>query len=167
MYSFGFAGSAMLTVEQALKSERLAGLRLSDPPCVPPGTRLGEALAIMRRQGAGCILVCEGERLAGIFTERDVLNKLFADRPVGEDEPVDGYMTRDPETLLTTDTLADAIRLMTRGGLRHVPVIEAGGRRVGLVAARDIVRYIAEHFPAEVMNLPALLQQNFLTPEGA
>ncbi len=157
----------MLTVEQALRSERLAGIRLSDPACVPPGTHLREALAIMRRHGVGCVLVCDGARLAGIFTERDVLNKLFGDRPVSEDEPVDAYMTPDPETLLATDTLGDAVQLMTRRGLRHVPVRHPDGQRVGLVAARDIVRYIAEHFPAEVMNLPPVLQQNFLTPEGA
>ena len=167
MYSFALTRRAMQTVEQALKSERLAGLRLSDPACVPPGTSLREALAIMRRQGVGCILVCEGSRVSGIFTERDVLNKLFGDRPVSEDEPVDAYMTPDPEMLLVTDTLGAAVQLMTRRGLRHVPVLDPGGQRVGLVAARDIVRYIAEHFPAEVMNLPPALQQNFLTPEGA
>ena len=167
MYSFALAGGGMQTVEEALKSERLAGLRLSDPACVPPGTSLREALAIMRRQGVGCILVCDGSRLAGIFTERDALYKLFGDRPVGEDQPIDAYMTPDPEMLLATDTLVDAVRLMTRKNLRHVPVREPGGKRIGLVAARDIVRYIAEHFPAEVMNLPPALQQNFLTPEGA
>jgi CBS domain-containing protein len=155
-----------MTVEQALKRERLGSLPLSSPACVPCGTSLEETLRLMRNRGVGCVLVCDGEALAGIFTERDVLNKLIGSG-VSESEAVDRYMTRNPTSLTSGHTLGDAVRLMTEHGYRHIPLLDEGGRRTGLVAARDIVNYIAEHFPAEVVNLPPRLHQVFKTPEGA
>ena len=120
----------------------------------------------MREQGLGCVLVCEGERLVGIFTERDVLNKLIGSG-VSETETVDRFMTPQPASLTPRHTLGDAVRLMTEHGYRHIPLLDERGRRAGLVAASDIVNYIAEHFPAEVVNLPPRLNQVFNTPEGA
>ena len=155
-----------MTIEEALRHEQLGNLPLSQPASVPPGTSLETTLRLMREQGTGCVLVCEAERLLGIFTERDVLNKLIGSG-VSEREAVDRFMTARPESLTPRHTLGDAVRLMTEHGYRHIPLLDQGGGRAGLVAARDIVHYIAEHFPAEVVNLPPLLHQVFKTPEGA
>ena len=81
-----------MTIEQALRHEQLGNLPLSSPASVPPGTSLETTLRLMREQGVGCVLVCEGERLVGIFTERDVLNKLIGSG-VSESESVDRFMT--------------------------------------------------------------------------
>jgi CBS domain-containing protein len=155
-----------MTIEQALRDERLGNLRLSDPACVPRGVSLEETLRLMREERVGCVLVCEGDRLVGIFTERDVLNKLIGSG-VSESETVDRFMTPDPACLTPRHTLGDAVCMMTERGYRHIPLLDERGRRAGLVAARDIVNYIAEHFPAEVVNLPPRLDQKFNTPEGA
>ena len=155
-----------MTIEQALRHEHLGNLPLSSPASVPPGTSLETTLQLMREQGVGCVLVCEGERLVGIFTERDVLNKLIGSG-VSESESVDRFMTPHPASLTPRHTLGDAVRLMTEHGYRHIPLLDERGRRAGMVAARDIVHYIAEHFPAEVVNLPPRLNQVFNTPEGA
>jgi len=155
-----------MTIEEALRKERLGSLPVSNPASVQVGTSLEETLRVMREEGVGCVLVCEGETLVGIFTERDVLNKLFG-RPVNERDPVDRFMTANPEVLTLEDTLGDAVRLMTERGYRHVPLCDRQGRRAGMIAARDIVHYVAEHFPAEVVNLPPSLHQDFVTPEGA
>ena len=155
-----------MTIEQALRQEKLGNLPLSRPVSVPPGTSLETTLRLMREQGVGCVLVCDGERLVGIFTERDVLNKLIGSG-VSESEAVDRFMTPQPASLTPRHTLGDAVRLMTENGYRHIPLQDERGRRAGLVAARDIVSYIAEHFPAEVVNLPPRLHQVFNTPEGA
>lgn len=154
-----------MTIEEALKEERLGNLPISRPAVVASGTSLKDTLEAMRRHGVGCALVCQGERLAGIFTERDVLNKLFG-APIDETDPVDRYMTRDPAVLRVDDRLGDAIRLMTERGYRHVPLCDLQGRRAGMVTSRDVVQYVAEHFPAEVVNLPPRLHQTFITPEG-
>ncbi len=155
-----------MTIEEALRNERLGNLPVSNPACVQVGTSLEETLRVMREEGVGCVLVCAGERLAGIFTERDVLNKLFG-RPVNPLDPVDRFMTPDAMVLTLDDTLGEAVRLMTERGYRHVPLCDRQGRRAGMIAARDIVHYVAEHFPAEVVNLPPSLHQDFMTPEGA
>lgn len=155
-----------MTIEQALRDERLGSLPLSDPAWVPRGTSLRETLRLMRDEGIGCILVCDGERLVGILTERDVLNKLIGSG-VSESDAVDAFMTSDPACLTPRHTLGDAVRLMTERGYRHIPLLDERGRRAGMIAARDIVNYIAEHFPAEVVNLPPRLHQVFHTPEGA
>lgn len=155
-----------MTIEEALRKERLRSLPLSNSKCVRLETSLRETLDVMRAERVGCVLVCDGERLVGIFTERDVLFKLLG-RPVDMKDPVERYMTPDPAVLRTGDTLGDAISLMTEKGYRHIPLVDRRGRRVGLIAAHDIVHYIAEHFPVEVVNLPPRLHQNFTTPEGA
>ncbi len=155
-----------MTIEQALRDEQLGSLPLSNPAWVPRGMSLEETLRLMREERVGCVLVCEGDRIVGIFTERDVLNKLIGSG-VSESEAVDRFMTPDPACLTPRHTLGDAVRMMTERGYRHIPLLDERGRRAGLVAARDIVDYIAEHFPAEVVNLPPRLHQMFNTPEGA
>src|SRR3989441_12177585 len=137
-------GKAQMTVEEALRDERLASLPLSAPVWVPRGTSLRETLRLMREQGAGCVLVCEGDRLVGIFTERDVLNKLIGSG-VSETETVDRFMTPHPASLTPRHTLGDAVRLMTEHGYRHIPLLDERGRRAGLVAARDIVQIGRAH----------------------
>lgn len=154
-----------MTIEQALRDERLGNLPLSSPACVKLGTSLQETLRLMRQERAGCVLVCDGEKLVGIFTERDVLDKLIG-RGISESEPVDSFMTREPACLRPSDSLGEAVRLMTEGGYRHIPLLDERGHRAGLIAARDIVNYVAEHFPAEVVNLPPRLDQVFNTAEG-
>ena len=155
-----------MTVEEALRGDRLRSLPLPTPTCVPTGTSLGETLRLMREGGESAVLICSGSKLVGIFTERDVLNKVFGAR-VDESESIDRFMTPDPTVLTLDDTLGEAVSLMTERGYRHIPLLDERGDRAGLVAARDIVHYIAEHFPAEVVNLPPGLKQHFMTPEGA
>jgi CBS domain-containing protein len=156
----------MMTIEEALRDEKLRNLPVSNPTCVPMGTGLGETLRAMKEDGVGCVLICDGEQLRGIFTERDVLNKVIGAR-ISDSEPIERYMTHDPEVLKEEDRLGDAVRLMTEHGYRHVPLVDKAGMRIGMIAVRDIVHYVAEHFPEEVVNLPPRLHQTFETPEGA
>ncbi len=155
-----------MTIEEALRDERLGNLPVSNPTCIPIGTNLEETLRVMKGDGVGCVLICDGEKLRGIFTERDVLNKLIGTN-VNHADPIERYMTPDPEVLSEDDRLGDAVRLMTERGYRHVPLVDKAGLRMGMIAVRDIVKYVAEHFPEEVVNLPPRLHQTFNTPEGA
>jgi CBS domain-containing protein len=155
-----------MMIEQALRQERLRNLALPAPVSVPSGSTLAETLGAMRAAGGAAVLVCRAGRAVGIFTERDVLNKLFPG-PVDEAQPVDRFMTPDPESLSLDATLGEAVRLMTEHGYRNVPLVDAEGRSAGMISARDLVDYIAGHFPTEVANLPPNLEQEFHTPEGA
>ena len=155
-----------MTIEEALRRERLQALRLDPPVNVPAGTPLSEGLRVMREAGGAAVLVLRDGRTVGIFTERDVLNKLFPGT-VDDRLPIDRFMTPDPASLTLDATLGEAVRLMTEHGYRNVPLVDAEGQCAGLLSARDVVQYVAEHFPTEVANLPPRLSQRFTTKEGA
>lgn len=155
-----------MTIEEALRRERLRALHLAPPVSVASGTPLREGLRAMREAGGAALLVLRDGKTVGIFTERDVLNKLFPGS-VDVSQPIDHFMTRDPAGLTLDATLGEAVRLMTEHGYRNVPLRDREGNSAGLLSARDVVQYVAEHFPAEVANLPPGLRQPFSTKEGA
>ena len=154
-----------MTIEETLRRERLGALPLSRPTCVHKSTSVDETLKVMQPEGIGAVLVCDGEKLVGIFTERDVLFKLFGDK-VDLKQPIEKFMTPDPKVLSTEDTLGDAVKLMTESGYRNIPLEDEQGLRAGMITTREIIKYVAEHFPAEVVNLPPP-DQTFQAPEGA
>ncbi len=98
-------------------------------------TTLRDAARQMCDRHVGSILVLDGERVAGIVTERDVL-AVFAR---GDFEArVEDVMTRHPETVEPDESLEQAKLVMLHGGFRHVPVVEAG-RVVGMLSMRDLL----------------------------
>ena len=101
---------------------------------------LGEAAARMAERGVGAVVVLEGESIAAILTERDVMRAVAA----GKDGSalVSEWMTRHPDTIEPTDTTDHAASLMIHGGFRHLPVVD-GGKVVGIVSIRDLMRVAA------------------------
>jgi CBS domain-containing protein len=111
-----------------------------------PGASLREAAQRMVERRVGSIVVCEGERLVGILTERDILG-LFAR---GELEArVADVMTRNPETVEPDESLAQARLVMLHGGFRHLPVVERG-RLVGMLSLRDLLAVSDDEAPRGV-----------------
>ena len=154
--------------ERALFEERLRFLNTDDFHSFGRKAITGTVLSRMRQTRAGGVLVTEekdGSRLAGIFTERDYLDKLAGD-PAGQDRPIEEFMTASPRCLSPDNSVADAIRLMTDGGYRHIPLIEAGQGIAGMVSVRHIMVFISEHFAEEIFNLPPVLDQRISTQEG-
>jgi CBS domain-containing protein len=104
--------------------------------------------------------------LAGILTERDVLNRVLG-RNVDESRPVDEFMTASPATLHAEATLMDVMRAMEQGHFRNVPLVDDGGGVVGMLRQQDLLEYVAEAFPQEILNLPPRPHQTMDEPEGA
>jgi CBS domain-containing protein len=102
---------------------------------------LAAAARRMVDRGVGAVLVMDGERLAGILTERDVLGAVAEGRV--EDARVGERMTRHPETVEASESTGHAASLMIHGGFRHLPVTE-GGPVVGIVSIRDLMRVVLE-----------------------
>jgi CBS domain-containing protein len=132
----------------------LDSLSLRKPIVVNSGSSVDECIQTMLQNRIGCVLVVEKKKLRGIFTERDVLMKIAGTNQNLEKISVDKYMTPDPVALKLTDPLISALRLMNKGGYRHVPVVDDKGHPVGVVSVKDIVSYIVEFFPEDVLNLP-------------
>jgi CBS domain-containing protein len=76
-------------------------------------------------------------------------------------------MTAEPRTLDLDQTIRDAIELMQTGRYRNIPLVDGGGRLVGVVRQNDIIKYLAESFPEELLNLPPRPHQRMKAPEGA
>ncbi len=149
-----------------LRRQRARTLARPDPATVAPQSSLTEALDQMRRQGGDALLIKDGERLVGILTERDVLTRVFG---AGADfgRPVADFMTADPNTLPADASLFDAMQAMERGHYRNVPLVDEQGMVVGLLRQQDLLEYIAEAFPQEILNLPPRPHQLMDQPEGA
>jgi CBS domain-containing protein len=155
-----------MLVETALKESKIRHLALSPLVSITPGTSLGDALQLIKRERAGCVLICENDRAVGIFTERDLLTKVIG-APVDYQSSIGEFMTPDPQTLSPDDSVGDAIVVMHEGGYRHVPLVDQQGRVTGMLGVRDIIHFLAEHFPDEVLNLPPRIHQRMDEPEGA
>jgi CBS domain-containing protein len=117
-------------------------------------TSLGDTIRAMNDSHVGCCLVVAEGKLVGIFTERDVLRKVTGRGLDFEKITVDKVMTRDPDTLPATATVAYAMHKMSVDGYRHVPLVDEQRRPTGVVAVRDIVAWMVDMFPEEVLNLP-------------
>ena len=133
---------------------------------IPLGTTIGEAARVMKEHRIGCVLVEAGGKLVGIFTERDILTKLVGTGYDPARVQVDGVMTRNPETLTPEDPIAYAMQLMSVGGFRHIPLVDADRRPVDILSVKDIVDYLVEHFPREVLNIPPEPGKHARIPEG-
>ena len=160
-------GDTTATVSRMeLRTERARVLAKPDPHAVQRGATLADALRAMRAGDGDAVLVRDGDRLAGILTERDVLTRILG-RGVDESRPVDEFMTADPDVLSADATLLDAMQAMERGHYRNVPLVDEGGNLVGLLRQQDVLEYVAEAFPQEILNLPPRPHQLMEEPEGA
>ena len=115
---------------------------------VAADVRLDEAVKRMVERGVGAVLVVDGERLTGIFTERDVVKAVAA----GYDDStrVSDWMTPHPETIEPSESMTQAAMLMIHGGFRHLPVVDEGNL-VGIVSIRDVIRVsLADEAPRGV-----------------
>jgi CBS domain-containing protein len=149
-----------------LKIDSVSRLNPTPPLQIGPRQPVAEAVALMRQANVGCVLVTQGQRLLGIFTERDLMRRVLADaRPLSL--PVADFMTPDPVAVRPKDPVGVAVRLMEEGGYRHLPVVNEKGCPVGVLSVKEIVHYLVEHFPATIYNLPPDPGAVPQSPEGA
>ena len=103
----------MLDLARNLKTETVARLRPTAPLTIRPAASIAEAIKLMRQKQVGCLLVCDGRKLCGIFTERDLLTRVLAPgRPTSD--PVGEVMTTNPVTVGLTDSIRRAVLRMEK-----------------------------------------------------
>lgn len=112
---------------------------------VPPSASVAEAATVMGSHAVGSVMVLHGERLVGIFTERDVVRALSEHFDAGG-HLVQNWMTPEPTTVVPEANVDDALDLMLSKGFRHLPVLE-GERLLGVVSLRDLGRYATGDHP--------------------
>ncbi len=122
------------------------------PLCMGRDTTIREVFVALRANSRGCVLVCEDERLVGIFTERDALRLMVSGADL--DQPVERVMQDHVVTVSSHDTVADAIIRMSQGGYRRMPIVDDDGRPTGVLSVKTILHYLVDHFPSVVYTLP-------------
>lgn len=150
-----------------LMDARLKVLARRAPVTVEPGTSLADCIAAIQRTGTGdsVFVTTADEKLVGALTERDIFGRI-----VGGDidlaRPVETMMTTELHHLHLDETVRDAIALMQTGLYRNVPLLDEEDHLVGVVRPTDILKYLAEAFPEELLNLPPRPHQKMEKPEG-
>ena len=150
---------------QQFMTRRLAELPLVEPLIVTPSTPVKDAVSGMASRSRSCALAMDKDRLVGIFTERDVLNRCMAE---GFDwnQPLDAaVLTREPRVMTGDHTVGDCIAVLRKYGYRTMPVME-NGTVIGLVRLQNLLTHLAEEFPDEVLNIPPRPHQVMGQREG-
>jgi CBS domain-containing protein len=115
---------------------------------------LWKVVGEMKTKGRGAVLVEEDDTLVGIFTERDLLNRVDYGDALWSHMLVRDVMTPHPMVIHSDDSLSEALRRLIQGHRRHLPIVDERGHVRGLISIRDILSFIAERFPEDMMNLP-------------
>lgn len=132
-------------LERAITEHLVRTLVPKKPVTVAADATVQEAIDTMVDNRIGCLLVEEDGKVTGVFTERDVLNRVLPDRG-NLASSVSQFMTASPETVSHSDSIAYAMHAMSVGGYRHLPVAGDAGDAVGIISARDVLRYLSIRF---------------------
>ncbi len=125
-------------------------LMVADPIRVAPQVTMQEAVRLMAERNVGAVLVVEGPRIVGVFTERDLLRHASTAPHGWRQRPVADWMTPNPWTIGPEATWDQALSLIETLLIRHIPVVE-NDRIIGIVTARDLITRHGE-FLAHVVD---------------
>ena len=119
---------------------------------VGPDISITECVRLMTAGKIGALMVMDGGRLIGIFTERDALNKVLAGSLDPGNTKVSEVMTKDPYCIGPTTTVGHAMQLITERRFRHLPIVE-NGRVLAVVSSGDLTRWLVQDQIREVQEL--------------
>lgn len=113
---------------------------------VEADTPIGEAIQTMHAFQLSCLLVVEEGKLVGIFTERDVLERVSERFPQLRNDPVRSVMTPNPTVVYECDPVGTALAAITDAGHRHVPLLSLDGVPLGILSPRCVLRLLDRYF---------------------
>lgn len=123
---------------------------------VSPDTGVRDAIARMAEKSAGTALVMDGNRLVGIFSERDFIRKIYLKDKCGKGVKVSEIMSTGLTTVTADTTLEHCMEMMTEKRIRHLPVLD-GDRVAGIVSIGDIVKYMVQEKEFVIKNLQSYI----------
>ena len=119
---------------------------------VGPDTLVTECVRIMSTKKIGALIVMDGEKLVGIFTERDALNKVLAAGLEPGRTKVSVVMTKDPYSIPPTTTVGEAMELVTKRRFRHLPIVK-NGKVLAVISSGDLTHWLVKEQVGEVQEL--------------
>lgn len=138
--------------KETLRSEPVRRIDLSFYVEVRKGTTVAEAIEKMQASHRKCALILDGDKLEGIFTAHDIRDLARASNTLKQ--PIESVMTRNPETISGDASLLDAIQILNEKPYRYLPVLNKEGHIIGTLTHFAVLKYISDHFPEDVYNLP-------------
>ena len=154
-----------MDLREVLTTTKVAELTLKSVPILSPRDSVARAASEMREHSHGSALICDGGKLVGVFTERDLLRFIAGGKAM--QTTLDGVMTAQPRTIRSEDTLLTVVQLMDQGGYRRLPVVDVAGAPAGIVDVKTVMHFLVEHFPAGVYNQASHAHQLAKDAEGA
>ena len=142
-----------MNLKQNLLADHVTHIDLSFYVEVAKGTSVHDTVEKMRVSRRKCALVMDQGKMVGIFTERDILKKAAGHLEVCK-QPIETQMTPNPETIPSDLTVIKAIQLMNTKPYRYMPVVNEQGFVVGTLTHYALIKYIGDHFPERIYNLP-------------
>ena len=122
------------------------------PRCVTPETPVTEAAQLMEAEDVGSLPILDGEQLAGMVTDRDIVIRAVAKGKDPKGMPVREVASRDLVTVHADDDLSDALRLMASHQVRRLPVVDDDNTLVGIVAQADVALEAKEKAVGEMVE---------------
>lgn len=119
---------------------------------VTPQSPVIDAIAMMAEKGVGALMVMDGERLAGVISERDYARKVILQGRSSRDTPVADIMTSDVISVSVHDTVDHCLGVMTDHKIRHLPVMDEG-KLVGVLSIGDLVKAIIDDQRHQIESL--------------
>jgi CBS domain-containing protein len=119
-----------------------------------------EAISLMAEVNVGAVLVKRGDNVAGIFTERDYLQKIALNSRTSDGTPVRDVMSSPVITAAPTDSAEQCMETMTRCRCRHLPVVD-GDELLGIVSIGDLVKNLLEEKQMEVQQLSGYIAGSY------
>ena len=123
---------------------------------ISPQTSVTEALAVMTDKNVGSVVIASGDRLLGVFSERDYVRKVRPCADVKPETPVEDLMTCNVLTVSPTQTVEDCMNLMTDNRVRHLPVVEHG-KLVGIITIGDVVKAVIAEQQSTIQQLSSYI----------
>lgn len=132
-------------LDRALAESTVSAMQHTPVATISPDQTVADVMQTMADNSYFGLLVVEEGKLIGIFTERDVLNKIVDEYNTKKDHPIRLYMTPDPVRVYNTDCPAKAINVMAVGGFRRVPVLDMEDGVVGIIGPKRTVRFLQKY----------------------
>ena len=155
-----------MPIYHELAQQPLRSIALEPALSVPVDATVRAVVGTMHRSDTDYVLVMDGDGLAGIFTEHDLLAR--AANPDGvPDAPVREFMSRDPTMLDAALPISEALDAMAEGHYRHLPISDGERGCIGVLTSYNVLHFLAELLPGSILNLPPRPHQTVHAPDGA
>lgn len=123
------------------------------PATVPPTATVQDAVDLMHDRNVGAVAVVEDHKLVGIFTERDVMNRVVREKRPPERTTVADVMTKDVISARRDMPYGDALSMMVGRQFRHIPVVDDEMRVTGMLSVRDLYEHAVERLSHELNSI--------------